>query len=519
MEENKETFVEPLDWTDPIVFHDPVNKPVSTIAKQNEPQNAVGGNEKTGEKGTFQLEDSKNVDGIYVPVIKLNNIVIDSSNINSMTINYKGFYPELELYINDIDNKIQFMDTPGQNNVINIVITTPKDGAYRKISLNFYIIKFKKYGDKLYYKGEYKLLEFKKDKFKGIITDGCSKCGLSKNNKLTTFEYLHEIAIENGLGFAATEDCINVQDRVIRLLQNVNYYDFINNEIKFSGLDVDSMFDCWIDLYGYIVLVNVAWVLNSKITSRSLSVVSIKGVKTTDNNTPEQEFEKVFRNISNWNMQSKTNDLEIDSYELISNPALIYRDCTLQTYSMFTPEGVSNGSNNISTEQIQIIEDSVDGQFIEEYQTESSNQIFLEFNDYPLNLQERKRDAFFNKLRAKTLKVVMKNINLGLQRGTLLGVNIFEYDPTKKNIILQGYQNVDGNYSLEQDPMEDTRATADNDSLGVPNNALTGMYYIDGMEFKYNENVQQIIQTLYLIKKDGFAGNYSNKHTLGKIQS
>ena len=42
---------------------------------------------------------------------------------------------------------------------------------------------------------------------------------------------------------------------------------------------------------------------------------------------------------------------------------------------------------------------------------------------------------------------------------------------------------------------------ATNGNIGLTNPALSGMYYIDGMLYKYDKNIGKVMQVLFLIKK------------------
>ena len=70
--------------------------------------------------------------------------------------------------------------------------------------------------------------------------------------KLNTYDTLLEIAKENKLGFAATKGCKDVKDERYRLVQTKTYVDYVKEIIGYGGLDEESIFDAWIDLFGYI---------------------------------------------------------------------------------------------------------------------------------------------------------------------------------------------------------------------------------------------------------------------------
>ena len=57
--------------------------------------------------------------------------------------------------------------------------------------------------------------------------------------------------------------------------------------------------------------------------------------------------------------------------------------------------------------------------------------------------------------------------------------------------------------------IDDKDTYMDNDTWGVLNTSISGMYFIDGIEFNYNRNEKRIKQVLYLIKR-GDSMSYVN---------
>ena len=56
----------------------------------------------------------------------------------------------------------------------------------------------------------------------------------------------------------------------------------------------------------------------------------------------------------------------------------------------------------------------------------------------------------------------------------------------------------------------------DNDTWGILNTSISGMYFIDGIEFTYNRNTPKINQVLYLIKR-GDSMSYINAASTIKL--
>ena len=62
-----------------------------------------------------------------------------------------------------------------------------------------------------------------------------------------------------------------------------------------------------------------------------------------------------------------------------------------------------------------------------------------------------------------------------------------------------------------------TEKLLEDSSIGVPNLELSGIYYVDGIEYIYNGN-DKIEQYLYLIKHTGTANSYLNYSSLPKLK-
>ena len=95
-----------------------------------------------------------------------------------------------------------------------------------------------------------------------------------------------------------------------------------------------------------------------------------------------------------------------------------------------------------------------------------------------------------------------------MERGTLINVGVIEYDPAKMRTISQNFVNVEKETKVEDAPaaINDENppidlANATDGNIGVLNPALSGMFYIDGMRYVYDNEVNKVIQVLYLIKR------------------
>ena len=521
------------NYTDPKVCHDPSIK-LEGIARIFFDQNKF--HMENGEDiSMINAEDSIRVDGIEYPLIVVNNRNIERGDINYFKINYDSFLPTILLEIDDIHQNEQKINTTQMSGMIRVCMVAPLDKIYKKILLNFRITNVdinENNPTKVTYSGEYYVENFKQVTTQLIympnVCPSAPNCLQGGHINANTWEMLHRISELTGLGFAATKKCKEIEDRVVRHIHTQRFNEFIEDQLAYSGLGEDNIFDAWVDLYGYIVMVNVKWVMDEKIMPSDLVINSIVGAHATSNNLPDEEPVEVQRTITNYNVIQIQTDIEIKTYNMIVNNESILDGTLERIYKM----NIGGTKTHIETLEIQTKQDSVDGDFIEDYNTGKNRPIpKFNFNDpaytglsggYNLDEQKKIRNAYFKKKRQSLLIVTLKKPNFGLQRGTLVNVAIYDDDPINKQVVFQNSSNLNRNDSnAEADkinlPEEYNQYDVLLDStMTLMNMKLSGLYYIDGMTWEYSPAMGSILQSLILIKKGKTTG-YLNKHNATKM--
>lgn len=455
-----EIIKEPYNPTDPEVKFDPEFEG-KVIMKEFDDAN------RTSSASTYNsLKD----DAINIPIVRLNNITLSDEQIDQVIIYYNSFFPTIHLSIKDTENVIKICDTPGFDNEINVVITCQINGYYKKLTLLFYITDFNIYDEYIAYDGVFKLQSLNTHMMKQI-----------GQGKLNTYNMLSEIAKENKLGFACTKKCEEIKDERYRLIRSKTYIDFIKDQLSFSGKDEESIFDAWIDIFGYIVMVNVYYVLNEKVEPQQLTIYTVYGGENTINDENiEPKAIQAQRTLTNNLTDTVNTNLHFKQFENIIDNKKIYENGSLNTsWYMTSP----CEENKLEQEQLQIIENSVDGaNFSKEYEFGKTEFLGIEFSDEPILFKKKINQRYFEKIRAKRLKVELERYNIGLERGTLVNIMFKEYN---SNVIKVFNDNNDVEESID----------------GKVNLYMSGMYYIDSMEFEYVTEEHKIKQYLYLIKK------------------
>ena len=496
-----------LNFCDPFVVFDPAFN-TSGVAKSFTSDNASD----TGKMGEEQAMTK--VDAIKIPVIKVNNRVISSQDIISLNLYYDEFLPHIDCAIHDSQGLAKFADTPGFENVITVVITMPGEVTYKKVSLDFQITSFSPVGQNIYYSGEYKYLPLETIQHKQIKCNN-PEC---KSEKLSTWELLWTIAKEIKLGFASTESCKSISDNRSRICSGKKYKEFILDELSFSGLDENSFFDAWVDLNGYLVMVNVSWLLKTEVKTEELSIKTAHNLQSTSNNATETEWTETNRTLTNFPSQPTDNSMRIESYEDISDNNIYYSGAS-KSFTGFTLSGGQSENTKLDKFDIQYKEDSKSGiknaTDYQQFQRWFFSGIEMS-DDIPVLQQRTLRKNFFEKQRTRILKVLLVNQNLGLQRGSLVTVMIFETDKTKKYKLIEGLQNYGDTdcteWSDEQSQLMDDVVDDGKNETPICNYTISGMYYIDKMEFQYSDRTQKIQQYLYLIQKNPYHFTLDDKN-------
>lgn len=507
--------VDPQNPTDPIVVFDPKIPQTTVMRKYIEQEPSTAENAP----GDYTDQDNTAIDGIKIPIICLNNSSIKYKDILEFKLSIKEFLPTLELKIYDAEGKLKAMDVPGMENGITVVLIAPIDGANKKISLDFYILECNfTDGGIVEYKAEMKLTNMHSKKNVQLGSE-----------KLSTYEMLEEIAKQNDLGFAATEDCKGIEDKRWRQVYGQPFCEYIKEQLSFAGKDENSIFDAWVDEFGYLVMVNIAWVFNYTLDVKQLTIKTIDGINSGTKLEADMDvsLKETLRMISNQKSSINNENLRISNYTHdVDNNKL--KDGTVSKYYYMT--GLCE-SNTIEMHEGEIKELSIDAQSDNaDYGFENIEFIGFDMTDdddednTPIIVQEKNVSNFFNTIYAKTLNVTMTKPNYLLQRGTLILVDIEEFNSLVKNDIID---NAENSVKTEEDEkkiqVNENRGSAfeakkemfGNTMDGVPNFAKCGVYYIKDITFVYSEGAQEIMQQMTLVKR-GMQNNINNMETVAQ---
>lgn len=528
MSQDSYKLAEATNQLDPKVVFDPKFEK-TTVAKTWQTNSNEEESPTTGGAGNKPIADNTRIDGIMYPIIMMDAHVIPQNFILEFYLTYTTFSPTLRLAITKYDGLS--LNTPGMVNKVTVIMVPPADGTYKKISMDFYIDSRSDFDTFIQLSCSLFYPALRKTYTKAIKENG--------NSKLSTYSLFETIAKETQFGFAATENCKNIADNKTRLAINQNYEDMLVSHLQFSGLDDMSFFDAWIDLYGYIVICNLSWIFNKSVAINELSMKMLEGLNLPDGESFDEDTnpidygeEDTFRTYTNYKQTPTKAHNKIKSYFWDIRNYSIKNQGTDNTYYIFNHLVNGSGENNIFEEKLTIDEDTTDGKNYKDAYTFQTNE-FLgtemgneSDGNTPVLFQEKRREMFFAKMKAKRLVVELEEINYNIERGMLINLNIFEYERNAKQSMINNIANIseNGDTETEADPLDieeddpDTTLTAiiNNDQFGIPNFELSGIFYVDGMEFEYTGG-DTIKQTLYLVKQGGTRNSYLNHSSLAKV--
>lgn len=525
----------PINPLDPVVYHDPAAAQPFVVKFKNTIGSIDGFTNMTPD------EDNQLIEGIVVPVVRLNTAVLSKENIVGLTIVTTGFLPELTLIVKDSAGLNNFKVQPGLNNIVQVVICPAIDGKYKKITLSFYItdVDVDIEGTQITYTGVLKympLLQHLSDP-SSVLYTGCES-GVAKSEKCITnptslpnmWELFHEIAKRTGLGFAAMKGLKEYKDNIVRNIETHNYKELLEYNLSIGGVDETMIYDGWVDIYGYLVLVDIYKALHDDVSAENLAMYAETGLHTHALSSKDNKYEKfkpVRRVLTNSNAVSAYSNVEIEEFYNTSQIGKVIEHGTLNTIFFFCPFG-NNGINNLNAEQIRIKEESRDGQFVEDYEVQHyCGWSFVGCEQMNTARQMEIRNAYLTKLRNTSvcLTVRLTRPNYALQRGTLVTIVRMNYDYRYKMKLLNSESNIyadpeERGYLPDIPSINDGVTNNDlleNDGLGVTSPEDSGIYYIDGIRYDYIAGNETIQQYLYLIRK-GPILSMDNRSTMAKFK-
>jgi hypothetical protein len=418
----------------------------------------------------YVVDDLKE-NGYRIPLILLNKLKVLPEDINKFHLEFEDFFPTLTLRIYDPQRLFRYNDIPGNNNEVVIVLTPDMEGTYKKIKLSFYISDCLNSGDFMTYNCVLKYLPLENVSLKGY-------------NITNTYEFLRQVALDTGLGFATSENVQSVQDNHTRIIQSKPLKNAIKEQVGFAGVDENSIMDCWVDAWGYLNLINISYI--TKTIDNNLKIKAEIGHHSSDKDAPKRKAVESDLVLTNFSELGYSN-LQIKSYKSVVDNSNNYLYGNSFQYQTMHPEGVGENKNGITSQDV--ISPGNDSKDMSQYEFPQYEFAGIEMEDVPILQQKNFHNIFMQNLNGSCLEITMAEPNLGLLKGGKCNIIIVEYDTERKL----------DNLNKNENPME----YLEEDSAPVIDKNLTGQYYIRAIHFDYDINVEEIVQKLYCFKIAG----------------
>jgi len=195
----------------------------------------------------------KKYTGLAEPLIRINNATI--KGITYFNLDLTGFKPTILFRFETIDERFLFTSYPKDGDIVSLYIR-PFGELFKPIRMDFTINEvISPFNNGNYNTGRPATGKFLTFTVMGEVRIPKLYKHICKNIKGTSTDALIKIAEDLGLGYASNE--VKMKDSMNWISPNTDYETFIKNIVNGAWLEEDDYFDCWIDQYYNINLINL----------------------------------------------------------------------------------------------------------------------------------------------------------------------------------------------------------------------------------------------------------------------
>lgn len=393
--------------------------------------------------GTSGSGSQTKMDGIFAPLFRLNNFTIPFQQVVSMELT-SDIVPRLSVVINDTLSLSKTLDTPTNDNYIQLQILPQFDNAYKKINMTFYMTSVEIRGSNIFIEAVYSV-------------PNLWDTSMEAFGKLSSYEFYETVARKLNLGFCS--NISNTTDRRYIYSTNQNIVTLMENEIEYSG-DNEHVYDVWVDWWNNVNFIDLynEYKLIEKDENMHVWIypTDYNVSDDTDSMTPIE----VVATIGNApNLMN--NQLYAPTYTPVSNSGMV-TDQVIEIFKL----------DDRTTENIIVVDGDIHNDIFKSYVYYGEN-----VGEYNYLYQKATRQMFLNKINGQCIEVSLRRPMLGLTRGGK--VNFIFYDINKYTS--QGSQidnKVESNIPLPDDIITD-------DCRYIVNRTVSGQYYIMESTIRY----------------------------------
>jgi hypothetical protein len=343
--------------------------------------------------------------GIQSPLIAINDIVVDFSDVIYFDLKCTDITPTVKLIVLDRSNLIKLIDTPGPDNQLRVQILPKFEDKYKKINLTFFITKTSISDKYITINGEYKSPKFISANIKSF-------------GQISTYKLFETIAQETQLGFATNITDSDLDKRYI-YSDNMSYNDLLDREIRKSGSE-NQILDYWIDWWNNLVLADVYERYNSIDKDSDMQIwVSGQNHEVSEGN--EVQPQQVVANLNN-SIADKFSELYVENYSILNSPGQQYYNGSDQLYTTYEIDKLNYSDYLVQDGDVQ---KDITTKF--EYLGEV-------YGGYNYLLAGRKRDSFLQKMQTnETIEITLNTPLLGIMRGNRVNFTWYTNNSMDKN--------------------------------------------------------------------------------------
>jgi predicted chitinase len=237
-----------------------------------------------------------------IPFVWYNSYQIHPSDISFLKVSTGSELPTIKIIFRDSLNLMKDKAFPLDDSIISVFIN-PRTDQLKPIHMDFKIIKFSMSEDTYIITGTIDVSKLYIKSYKSL-------------SNMTSFEALHTIANDCGLGFATNID--NTDDRMTWINTGVRNYEFVDMIVEASYKSDETFLLCYIDLYYNLTYVDLEKELNRDIAKElGVANIGIEDVVKLDN---QERVRKLF--LTNDFSAKNSNNYFVD-YRIINNSTLV----------------------------------------------------------------------------------------------------------------------------------------------------------------------------------------------------
>lgn len=408
--------------------------------------------------------------GIQAPLIMINTIVVDFTDVISFELKSTSILPEVHLIVRDRCRLSSILDTPSIDNELRIQILPKFEDKYKKINLTFYITNIRIKNNEISITGKYKAPQFISSNIKSF-------------GEVSTYGLFQAVAQETCLGFATNVE--DAQDKKYVYCPNKPYSDILMDELRRSCTDL-QVYDYWIDWWNNIVLVDIFERYNAIDRDEDMQIWISGQQKEVAEGSEIQPIKTVatFHN----NPAQKTTELFVTDYRICNSPGLQMYEGTDRVYSIYETS---------KTEYMDHLIQDGDAKKDIFAKYEYLGEVYGEHNYL---LSKKIYDTFQQKIQSnEVVEIDLRTPLLGIMRGNRVNflwyINDSKTENLQKSLQNEGCvePNPQTNIPIDNNTIDESPNT---DGEFILDKSISGQYLVTKCNMKFKEGLWTYTVTL-----------------------